>query len=537
MLYILSEKKIEKFLLFCIFIGILLHIIPYFYHRSLWIDEAMLVSSICTRSFSTLIATPLDWGQSSPIGWLFIVKLLTSLFGTSVTVLRMWSLISCIISMFLIYLILKGKVKDNYALLITAIFMITNMFIYYGNEAKPYMSDNMFCLLTLFIWQKYKENKISLWICCLFYSFILWFSFISIFFIASCMLIELVGLSIESVKRKNISFYKYLSLSLVLISFIANYYVWISKSAGNAGGAEYWANLKFPLIPKSLSDIKLSILLIRQLVGFYPLPIAFLFICLNVYYIFNVTKTLKDQSGIILPFIVSLILLFVASSLGYYPIQDRLVQIYSILCIIIVGFSLDDLYENKIISNNIFSIKLKIIIYYFVLAFCLAIIGMIGCKNLFPRHIYIKGEEISKSYNYLKHNIINRDVIYVDSYSIPVFTYINSYQTKFSDLESSEKKDPEFKLNLPQKIGNIIYGQPLFSFYNKAPFSYDGENNKKAANEDAVLIAQNPSVYIFTSHGEAGIDYLLSLLKSNGKIETVVDYYDTHLYHYQKYVK
>ena len=127
MLYILSEKKIEKFLLFCIFIGILLHIIPYFYHRSLWIDEAMLVSSICTRSFSTLIATPLDWGQSSPIGWLFIVKLLTSLFGTSVTVLRMWSLISCIISMFLIYLILKGKVKDNYALLITAIFMITKI--------------------------------------------------------------------------------------------------------------------------------------------------------------------------------------------------------------------------------------------------------------------------------------------------------------------------------------------------------------------------------------------------------------------------
>lgn len=197
-----SEKQLKCFFICSIVIGVLLHIVQLFYQRSLWIDEAMLVSSICTRSFSTLISSPLDWGQSSAIGWLYIVKMFTFFFGVSVTTLRIWSLLSCMITTFLIYLLLNNKVKQKYALFITTIFLFTNMFIYYGNEAKPYMSDNMFCLLTLFIWQKYLDNKFNLWQCCISFSIILWFSFTSVFFIASCMIIEFTKVTIDLFKKR-----------------------------------------------------------------------------------------------------------------------------------------------------------------------------------------------------------------------------------------------------------------------------------------------------------------------------------------------
>lgn len=75
------KKYICIFLKCCIAVGVILRIVPYFYNRSLWADEAMLVSSICTRSFEELCATPLDWGQSAPIGYLYIVKILTSIGG------------------------------------------------------------------------------------------------------------------------------------------------------------------------------------------------------------------------------------------------------------------------------------------------------------------------------------------------------------------------------------------------------------------------------------------------------------------------
>ena len=63
--------------------GAILHIIPYFYNRSLWIDEAMLANSILTRSFADLVKEPLMNGQSAPVGYLYLQKIITSIFGTA----------------------------------------------------------------------------------------------------------------------------------------------------------------------------------------------------------------------------------------------------------------------------------------------------------------------------------------------------------------------------------------------------------------------------------------------------------------------
>ena len=175
----IQDRYIELFLKICIVYGVVLHIVPYFYNRSLWLDEATFVSSICTRSLSELVASPLDWGQSAPVGYLFIVKLITMVWNTSEAALRIFSLFSAFVCMYLIYALLKDKVAPKFALWTVTIFSVTNGFIYYGNEAKPYMSDNMFCLLVLYVWQKYRENKIELYKMCLIYAVVIWFSFSS----------------------------------------------------------------------------------------------------------------------------------------------------------------------------------------------------------------------------------------------------------------------------------------------------------------------------------------------------------------------
>ena len=110
----IQDRHVELFLKICIVYTVILHIVPYFYNRSLGYDEAMLVSSICTRSLSELVASPLDWGQSAPVGYLFVVKLFTMVWNTSEAALRIFSLFSAFMSMFLFWSFLKNRVTPKF---------------------------------------------------------------------------------------------------------------------------------------------------------------------------------------------------------------------------------------------------------------------------------------------------------------------------------------------------------------------------------------------------------------------------------------
>lgn len=533
-----TKKYVEIFLKMCILTGIVLHIFPYLYNRSMWLDEAMLASSICTRSFSELLASPLDWGQSSAVGWLLIVKMITSIFGTSETALRIWSLVTSFGCIVLIYDMLKDKVEKNYALLITAIFSLTDRYIYYGNEVKPYMSDNFCCLLTLFLWQKYREKKVSLWQMVAAYSVIIWLSFPAVFFVAACMIVECIVFFISLIKDRNRAAFGSLGLcAVVLVSFIWNYILWLSKTSENAGGAGYWSLLKFPLIPASLSDIKLIKLMALQFWAFFPYAVAVVIISLFLIYVVICTWKKRDNSNLLLPFILSLFLLFAASYLGFYPIESRLVQGYAIIVLVMAGYScheverlLDSIAETK-------GIDWVKIFCYGILAGCLAVSGKNGCKNFFASHVYKPGSEVSDSIQYLENNLTDSDVVYVFRYSIPVYTYETNYQISYRDLaalpENPDKPGASLSA-LPYRIDNTIYGQGFVNYFYEKPYSYEYESDEKAIKEDAQLIIENESVYLVTSHGECGIPELIEVLEQYGTVDTVVDSYGTHLYHFTK---
>ena len=72
-------------------------------NRSLWLDEAWLASPFSTRSFWKLGDGSFENGQIAPLGWLYMEKALTLLFGNTEFVLRMGSVIGLVFSLFLIY--------------------------------------------------------------------------------------------------------------------------------------------------------------------------------------------------------------------------------------------------------------------------------------------------------------------------------------------------------------------------------------------------------------------------------------------------
>lgn len=529
------KKYITYFFYICIIIGIILHIVPFFYNRSLWIDESMLASSIITRNMSNLISKPLDWGQSSPIGYIYIIKIITLLLGTSETVLRLWSLITSIASIGLLYLLLKDKVEKHFALGFTAFFALIDEYIIYANEFKQYMSDNFFSLLVLVCYQRYKENKMKLWKLILIYSVLIWFSFSAVLFIAACMIIICLNFFKQIIKNKSKSSIKKLcGCGIVLLSFLLNYFLWLSKSSENVGGLGYWDLLKFPLIPKSLSDIKLIFKMIMQFLSFYHFKLIAISICfLVLYYFITIIKNKKDESKICIPIVLSLILLIFASYLGFFPMRSRLIQPFTLTLLIVSAFA----------CNNIKGLLINkkcLILFYIILFMGLGLTGMQGCKNLFPSHVYKEQEEVAKNINYLKQNATADDMIYVYRFAIPSYLYETDYEIIYSDFENNEKTDnnentDDVSLILPYVKGNTILGQHLKKYLYQEPYSYEYEINEKALKEDTDMISKYDSVYLFITHTDDElIQSLIDALNEKGEVEMVSQEYSTYLYHFTK---
>ena len=523
----IQNRHIEIFLKLCIIFGIILHIVPYFYNRCLWLDEARLASSICTRSLSELVASPLDWGQSAPVGYLFVVKLITMVWGTSEATLRIFSLFSAFVCMYLIYALLKKKVAPKFALWTVAIFSLTNGYVYYGNEVKPYMSDNMFCLLVLYIWQRYRENKIELYQVCLIYAVIVWFSFSAVFFMGACMLIECVHQVRSHKNVKKLLINGALCL-LVLVSLILNYVFWLSSTSSNAGEAGYWDLLRFPIVPTSLADIKLIVQMFFEFWAFYPKLMALFFFSGTILYLVVCIKKKEDRSKIFIPYIISVVLLLIASSIGFYPIRNRLLQAYPIVALIVIAITCNDISEYRTCRKINIAFLLQLL-----LCFSLFYVGFLGYPKLLANGVYFRGMEMTASTDYLKKNLTKDDAVYVPSLAIPVYSYKTDYRISFKDLKkpNSNMKDDAL-LDLPRQIENVIYGQDHSVPKYRIPYVYESDVKESAIKQDVDIILKYESVYLIRYMLSTNFMKMVEVLRQHGTVEIVVDSYDTQLYHF-----
>ena len=134
-------------LLVCL--GLVLRFRQYFFNRALWADEAALALNLVKRSFGEL-TQPLDYGQGSPIGFLFGVKLFTSLFGNYDYVLRLFPLLTGVLALILMAVVAR-KYTGAAGLFALAVFAISTNLVYYSSELKQYGTDTLIVLVLLYL--------------------------------------------------------------------------------------------------------------------------------------------------------------------------------------------------------------------------------------------------------------------------------------------------------------------------------------------------------------------------------------------------
>ena len=88
-----------KYLALCgVFLGVLVRTVQYLSNRSLWGDEVNLALNIIDRSYGEL-SQVLDNNQAAPLGFLWLEKLATQIWGNSEYALRLFPFLSSIVSL------------------------------------------------------------------------------------------------------------------------------------------------------------------------------------------------------------------------------------------------------------------------------------------------------------------------------------------------------------------------------------------------------------------------------------------------------
>ena len=114
----------------------------------------MLALNILNRSFSGLFQQPMEYGQSSPIGYVISVKAITLIFGDSEYSLRLYSLIVGCLALILMAVISRDTLGKAGGLIALIFFAFNPDLIYYTSETKQYISDVIITLILIWLLQR-----------------------------------------------------------------------------------------------------------------------------------------------------------------------------------------------------------------------------------------------------------------------------------------------------------------------------------------------------------------------------------------------
>jgi|GEM_PF-1058848 len=469
-------------------------------NRSLWLDEAFLAYSIANRSLRTLTSSPLDWMQSAPVFYLYIVKIITQIFGLSEATLRAFSFITFIGTLPLVYLVLRKVFKTSvtYALVGVALLSTLHIYLRYAHELKPYMSDGFFVLLSIYAYYTFSKSvtKISFIKLTALFSVLIWFSNPVIFFIAGIYIYEFIS----ALRKKEYLHLKRVIISgaVALISFVLYYFYWLNPVIDHGGMQNFWSGHRFPLIPTSMEDLRLIPILFGGLIQhFGSFPHIF-----SILILVGLIASTSKKSKYTYVMLISIGLLLIASSLERYPIADRLMLFIYPIFIIYVSIAL---YEINVSDKKVYNHVAKVII---------VIILLLSNNTYFTyfREPFVRGQEANELIEFVHENIEEDETLYVHFHSITVFGFRNDYNDFIG-------------VNNTQNIPNVIFGTTRY---------WGGDEDM--LNEEVRKIVDNQPTYVLFSHMHMvsyRINPLRDRLREVGTLELVMSVHGTPLYYFQ----
>ncbi len=467
----------EKISLVIICFGILIRVIQYLYNRSLWADEAVLALNIVNRSYLELLQ-PLDYDQGAPIGFLWIEKLAIQIFGNNEYALRLFPLVSGILSILIFYQLAKRFLRLQAVPIALAFFVSLHYIVYYATELKQYSIDVCVALISCLIVMKIATQRLTsmnVVIYSLLGALTIWFSHPAVFTLAGVGA-SVLSIDIVKINRKSRIFKSLLIYLTWLVSFVIFYLVSVQSLNNNSDLMTSWKNG----FPSSFYDINW---MLSALGKFFYRPLGFVGITdgLAIFaFIVGCISLFKRQKEKLLLLLSPVIATFVASFLHKFPFRNRLVLFLTPFFILLIAEGIDYLIQKRRFKFTF--------IPGIVLLTALLFQPVTTASNLLIQPY--QREEIKQVINYVKSNQQPEDILYIyqrGHYQFLYYAEKYGYQPddyiigvddldKYDGRKLSPAEEERYKQDLNKLRGNkrvwLIFSHSHVSSENKMIKSY-----------------------------------------------------------------
>ena len=411
-----SSSSLRNFALVMVVIGVILRLIQYSLNRSLWLDECFVALTVVNKPFLALL-NPIDYFQVTPVGFLIIEKAFVVLLGNNEYILRLYPLVSGIVSLFLIYYVARHCIGEHGALIAVGLFSLSGFLIYYSSEVKQYSSDVTFALLLLAVTMHVRSSKFS-GLSVAFFGVIgaisVWFSLTSVFVLTG------IGctLSLFSVYRRDWSANNKLLIIyfMWLLGCAVFYFIYLRNISNTLDMQQsYWDGNFMPFPPMSVSDIKwfgkTFFEIFKRPIGLHQTGLGALAFLLGTVSIF-----LRDRELFFILISPLFVLLFV-SALHIYPIKGRVIIFIVPFLLLFIGEGVIFLYNNTRNYSGIVALLLVGLLFYGPLTSA-------ANHAVYRTNYTIMPEEDTRSVmNYIEEHKKPGDLLYLYHYSIYPFRY------------------------------------------------------------------------------------------------------------------
>jgi hypothetical protein len=435
-------------------LGLFLRIFHYIDNRSLWVDEIYLITSILKMGFVELTTPALDYQQKAPIGFLWLIKASTLLFGNGEKALRLVPFLAGVASLFVFLPVARFFLKPLGVLVAMGVLALAPPLVYHTVEVKQYGMEMLATVLALYLYTRYQKrfdySSLLLW--GIWGALLLWFSYSAIFILAGMA----IGVGLYFLIRRDWKalFYSVLPFSLWCISFLLNYFLFTHKHAEQEWLVA-WFRVRegFPPIPFfSLAGIKwLFQSLYRTLeyplgvmwnadifntISFSPLRIMlkmplFLFGFWALGLLFFFRKNLKVFLILLFPLLLTLL----ATLLEFYPYFERLLVFMAPIPILLIAKGCE-----RFTSYFPSGARWRYVFPFIVLFWPLwSSAKQVADRSLFGDYKY---SHYRNALLYINEHYQEGDIVYVYwNLEHAYHYYKQAYNLKYDMVELSDKKD------------------------------------------------------------------------------------------------
>jgi hypothetical protein len=325
------------FTLLILLAGFLLRLRQYLTGRSLWLDEAMLALNIVNRNYGDLFQ-PLDYDQGAPIGFMLVEKTFNLIFGRNEFSLRLFPFLIGLASLWMFYLLLKRSVSGAGFWVALTLFAFNPHLIYYSSEVKQYIVDVAVTIALLFCARPLFQQASRKAFATLAFagSLALWFSHPSLFVLAG------IGLALFITyfpKRDFVAMGSIIVMGMLWLADLALLYsLTLSDLRSNSYMHAYWQDAFAPLLPWSDWSWYLTAFQknMDSQFGFsYASGLIFILMLAGWAVLFMQKRAFAITLAGILFFTL------IASSLGLYPVLERMGLFLVPIGVLLIGKSLE----------------------------------------------------------------------------------------------------------------------------------------------------------------------------------------------------